>query len=838
MALTPFALLLLRNFSSENPNFHSRLPSLFRKTRAFWFSHGGQFKLFSTSQSSILQTERDIPKLSDPKTSLSDRMSFVFDQMDAIEKGRRGKDEALQRIRAWRETKKNNGEETSGLEISSTVESNSNSEMEREVKKRENLFTKDVEVVHPWPEWIELMERLVQQNYFDHRRKDEDLMLQNLPIDIAEFQEEGFDFPRDWSTVRTACFNFGRDRFDILRSLSRKDIQILVGHGCPSVENKVVFSAKLLRKHVHLDEGDVCSSCSLRSSCDRAYLLAPKEGEARTFDVMRILFTFCFDPVNGSIENKPLLKIKSVKTVVRKLLHEVVKLSAVPIDPNLPPPIMKKAPPKVKQPPPPPKKRVGRDDIEMKKGDWLCPKCDFMNFAKNTVCLQCDAKRPKRLLLPGEWECPKCNFLNYRRNMACFHCEHKRPPDEFMENQMQERPHGPVTRLARVASRPEVSGAWNFDFDDNESDGADVASFEFADPPRMGEDFPLESRAQGGNLRGFIGDISETSEIPRAEGGRNPDPDQRKSGMGFDDFDDEEDDIDSYELDTPNNNTRQEASSGGFSPVERYSESEDFDSSDHHSLARCRTNSPPYNKISRPMQRKTAFSGSERDERDSDEELSVRPSWKSSHVADSRQRTRGRGRSGQYRGITFGSDDELGLGSSSDDDLDKGFGSNRTKGNKWSSNRRDFRRGEKSDSEDGRPYGSESDESDLQSRKSKLRGSDRRGNIFKGRGHFDSARNSEFRSNGVTDRRRNNFSDANLDRSSRGSLRDNRGFPAEGYGGQRMNNIRSNSQNFSRPEQREGFRNQQRSKFNEFDHRSNMNRNFVNDRPRRRIIER
>jgi hypothetical protein len=30
-----------------------------------------------------------------------------------------------------------------------------------------------------------------------------------------------------------------------------------------------------------------------------------------------------------------------------------------------------------------------------------------MNFAKNNICLQCDAKRPKRQLLPGEWECPR-----------------------------------------------------------------------------------------------------------------------------------------------------------------------------------------------------------------------------------------------------------------------------------------------------------------------------------------------------------------------------------------------------------------------------------------------
>lgn len=41
------------------------------------------------------------------------------------------------------------------------------------------------------------------------------------------------------------------------RSLSRNDIQVLVGFGCPSTNSKVVFASKLLRKHVHLDEGDV-----------------------------------------------------------------------------------------------------------------------------------------------------------------------------------------------------------------------------------------------------------------------------------------------------------------------------------------------------------------------------------------------------------------------------------------------------------------------------------------------------------------------------------------------------------------------------------------------------
>ncbi|XVF31341.1 hypothetical protein REPUB_Repub16aG0137500 [Reevesia pubescens] len=101
---------------------------------------------------------------------------------------------------------------------------------------------------------------------------------------------------------------------------------------------------------------------------------------------MRVLLAYGFDYVNGSTVNESVLKQKSVKTVVRKLLCEVVKLSVVPIDPNLPPPVIKKPPPKVKQPLKKKKKRVGRDDIEMKKGDWLCPKvCELCRSYKFQV---------------------------------------------------------------------------------------------------------------------------------------------------------------------------------------------------------------------------------------------------------------------------------------------------------------------------------------------------------------------------------------------------------------------------------------------------------------------
>ncbi|PPD67756.1 hypothetical protein GOBAR_DD35367 [Gossypium barbadense] len=162
-------------------------------------------------------------------------------------------------------------------------------------------------------------------------------MVEDLGFDMTNVVEEvkddaGIDF-KGYKTVQTACINFGKDRFDILRSLSRQDIQILVGFGCPNADKRVVFSAKLLRKSVHLDEGDVkdchsfflfsivincfvnqvCSSYSLRNSCERGYLLTNKEDEARTIDVMRVLVAYGFDYMNGSMPR--VLGIPQIKSL-------------------------------------------------------------------------------------------------------------------------------------------------------------------------------------------------------------------------------------------------------------------------------------------------------------------------------------------------------------------------------------------------------------------------------------------------------------------------------------------------------------------------------------------
>lgn len=171
----------------------------------------------------------------------------------------------------------------------------------------------------------------------------------------------------------------------------------------------------------------------------------------------------------------------------------------------------------------------------------------------------------------------RCKFLNYRRNMACYECEHKRPPDEYTSNQMDFREQGPTRTWPErgTPSRvPEVSDAWNFDFDDNESDGADVAAFEFADSSKGG----LE-KGDFTDSRGRRSELHERKPITYS------------SKTGFDDFDDEDDDddLDSYEIDS---SSRAGKESGvarrSFSELEEsdLDDYEDFDNSKKKSESR------------------------------------------------------------------------------------------------------------------------------------------------------------------------------------------------------------------------------------------------------------
>lgn len=422
--------------------------------------------------------------------------------------------------------------------------------------------------------------------------------------------------------------------------------------------------------------------------------------------------------------------------------------------------------------------------------------------------------------------------MNYRRNTECFHCECKRPPDEFMENKIQEKQHGPRMRLEKKASQSEFNNAWNFDFDDNESDGVDVAAFEHADSSAMRQSSPSDSQAQGNFGRpGY--NTSKGSRVQRVHDEEFSDADTSRPGTGFDDFDDEEDDIDSYELDTSNRNSAHKAASNDFS---------DFEDRDANLNAYHRTRNPSYNKQSQPLRQRVAFSGSDDDELDfdSEKELSVHPKWKSSHVADSGPRSRDRGRTGPSKRLSFGSDDEAGLYSDSDDESDKDFRSRQQgKPNKLGPNRRDFRRRGSSDFEDDLFSGSESEKGDRRSYGNRLRSENKsefskRGNNFKGPGNRSSTRDTKSKFNGMKNGgRRNSFNDDDddFDGFSQGN-RGNRGFRGSQRDGPRMSNRGSDMNKFKGP-RREGFQGSRHK-----DYGRDMDRDPGEFKNSRRVIER
>jgi len=231
MAQTPISLLLLRRLTLS-----SRYP---KSPLSLLLFNNFYLKPYSTATT-------DNPSTEQPKPSpLSARLSFVFDQIDSIERERAEKHQTLQKIRAWRQSKDTPQQEqnpetittrnpelvgsqnpetilSQNENLESGLSDDGDSSVDLEESDMIELKRKEVELVHPWPEWIELMERLVQQNYFDHRRKVADNMVESLGLDVSGVGYDcdgdgvGIDF-NDYKTVQTACLNFGKDRFDIFR---------------------------------------------------------------------------------------------------------------------------------------------------------------------------------------------------------------------------------------------------------------------------------------------------------------------------------------------------------------------------------------------------------------------------------------------------------------------------------------------------------------------------------------------------------------------------------------------------------------------------------------------
>ncbi|XP_015581660.2 zinc finger protein VAR3, chloroplastic [Ricinus communis] len=289
---------------------------------------------------------------------------------------------------------------------------------------------------HPWPEWVSFIDRLKSKGYFGNTSST-DTTTTNIANDAIE------SVYKDTNQLKDPCLSFARDRYDLLKLLSVDDIETVVKNGCPSLLRKVVNSAKRLRAYTRLDEGDVCSACNLRGSCDRAYvLLKDNEADARTVDIVRILLSYALDPLVISEEEKPPGRAV-VEASVRKLVSDLIDLIQTTPDPPVQKPAAKAVHQKEQErsfsdsKQPPQSDAVGSkrlsQDVEMKRGDWMCPKCNFMNFSKNIRCLKCSEGGPKKVdvsdieLKKGDWICSKCDFMNFSRNIRCLKCKAEGP---------------------------------------------------------------------------------------------------------------------------------------------------------------------------------------------------------------------------------------------------------------------------------------------------------------------------------------------------------------------------------------------------------------------------
>lgn len=94
-------------------------------------------------------------------------------------------------------------------------------------------------------------------------------------------------------------------------------------------------------------------------------ILKETEADARTVDIVRILLFYAVDPLVISRGEKPLGR-EVIESSVRKLLSQLIELSES--SPAPVPASVAKGQPRSSM-----TNKLSKD-VEMKKGDWMCPK--------------------------------------------------------------------------------------------------------------------------------------------------------------------------------------------------------------------------------------------------------------------------------------------------------------------------------------------------------------------------------------------------------------------------------------------------------------------------------
>ncbi|KAK1581029.1 hypothetical protein Q3G72_002411 [Acer saccharum] len=241
---------------------------------------------------------------------------------------------------------------------------------------------------HPWPEFQSLLSNLSSSGYFNRTHGGDEYV---AAPDLAEY----------FVHAANACLSFARDRPNLLGMLPRRDVEILVEYGAPFLFRNADDSVT-----------------RMKSFLGNNALVTDK---ANTIDLMRFLLSYASN-LSTSLVTNNVYHRELVESSVRNLLGELAKLSNITPESNLSGSVQSQFPDRYGQKP-----STFGQNIEMKRGDWICSRCSFMNFARNTKCLECEEARPKRQLTGGEWECPQCGFCNYGKNIVCLRCDCKRP---------------------------------------------------------------------------------------------------------------------------------------------------------------------------------------------------------------------------------------------------------------------------------------------------------------------------------------------------------------------------------------------------------------------------
>ncbi|CAH9107362.1 unnamed protein product [Cuscuta epithymum] len=249
---------------------------------------------------------------------------------------------------------------------------------------------------HPWQEWCNLINAI-----------SADVKVEEHGVSP---EDDGFvayeQLPYDFLQAASACLAFARQRPNLLGSLSKRDIEVVVTNGTPFLFRTALETARRMRAFLGIDGNH---------ALDR--------GDVHTIDIMKYIISYASNPA-GSPGCNTVYSRELLETSIRNLLHQLVEVGWGPPASVLPPPGVHQFSGRAGETAWP----AGKN-IVMKRGDWICPKCKFMNFARNIKCLECEELRPRRQLTGGEWECPKCDFFNYGRNMVCLRCNSKRPAE-------------------------------------------------------------------------------------------------------------------------------------------------------------------------------------------------------------------------------------------------------------------------------------------------------------------------------------------------------------------------------------------------------------------------